>query len=85
MGKPALLTFVDSAIVGAGPVDCRSETDLYSLRCFRHSRMAGISGGRHSEIALGLPGKLMIRLFLAMPATARDKIAVGAMEKLPMR
>ena len=65
MGKPALLTFVDSAIVGAGPVDCRSETDLYSLRCFRHSRMAGISGGRHSEIALGLPGKLTCELYMS--------------------
>ncbi len=47
--------------------------------------MAGKSGGRHSAIALGLPGKFMMSVCPATPATARDRIAVGAKGKLVIR
>ncbi len=85
LGKSALLPIVDSETARGGSNDRGWEADIYSLRCLRHSRMAGKSGGRHSAIALGFPGKFIIRLWPATPATARERIAVGAKGKLVMR
>ena len=82
MGKSPLLPSVDSEASGWGVADCRGEVDFYSLRCLRHSRIAGIRGGRHSAIALGFPGKFMMSVCPATPATARERIAVGARGKL---
>ncbi len=85
LGKSALLPIVDSETARGGSTDRGWEADIYSLRCLRHSRMAGKSGGRHSAIALGLPGKFMMSVWFATPATARERIAVGAKGKLVMR
>ena len=85
LGKSALLPIVDSETARGGSPDCGWEADIYSLRCLRHSRIAGIRGGRHSAIALGFPGKFMMSVWPATPATARDRIAVGAKGKLVMR
>ena len=85
LGKSALLPTVDSEAACGGSTDSGWEADIYSLRCLRHSRMAGKSGGRHSAIALGLPGKFMMSVWHATPATARDRIAVGAKGKLVIR
>src|SRR5258708_6010119 len=40
------------------------------------SAIAGSNGGRHSAMALGLPGRFTIKVFPRTPAVARDKIAV---------
>ena len=85
LGESALFPVVDPENLGSGLMDCGRKADLYSVRCLRHSRMAGIRGGRHSAIALGFPGKLIMRLWPATPATARERIAVGAMGKLVHR
>ena len=39
--------------------------------------MAGTSGGKHSAIAFGLPGRFMISDLPRTPAIARERIAVG--------
>ena len=85
LGKSSLLPIVDSETARGGSTDRGWEADIYSLRCLRHSRMAGKSGGRHSAIALGLPGKFMMSVWPATPATARERIAVGAKGKLVIR
>jgi len=85
LGKSALLPIMDSETARGGSTDRGWEADIYSLRCLRHSRMAGKSGGRHSAIALGFPGKFMMSVWPATPATARERIAVGAMGKLVIR
>ena len=85
LGKSALLPTVDSETARGGSTSSGWEADFYSLRCLRHSRMAGIRGGRHSAIALGFPGKFMMSVWPATPATARERIAVGARGKLVIR
>ena len=85
LGKSSLLPTVDSEAARGGSTSSGWEADFYSLRCLRHSRMAGKSGGRHSAIALGLPGKFMISVWFATPAPARERIAVGAKGKLVIR
>ena len=44
-----------------------------------------MSGGRHSVMARGLPGRLTISVRPRTPAIARDKIAVGTVAKLRIR
>ena len=72
MGKSTLLPGMDSEAVGGGFVGCRRKAAFYSVRCLRHSRIAGRErGGRHLEIALEFFGQLIMKLRFATPATAQ--------------
>lgn len=47
--------------------------------------MEGRTGSRHSGIALGVPGRLRMRVVPRTPAVARERIVVGTAAKFVMR
>lgn len=47
--------------------------------------MAGNTASRHSRMALGLPGRLTMRVLPRMPAVCRERMAVGTYWRLVAR